>query len=427
MSQRSDPEPAANDALETALGGSVEGWLGHLASRDSEIAGLLGKSWNEQVGLGYANTLREICQQPVTWLETAARVASCLPAIAPVLAASEVSAGRGAVVFTGSGSSIYAGECLALPLQERLGVSAAAIPAGQILTHPAGSLPPSGKFLVVSLARSGNSPESRGVIDLLLESAPLGAHLILTCNRQGALATAYGSAPNLATVVLDDKTDDRSLVMTSSFTNLVLAGRILSSLQAVPAYAARARVLARTAGELLLRSSDPLAQAARSGFGSAVYLGSGCRLGSAREAALKMLEMNAGEVATFSESYLGLRHGPMSGVHDDTLVVAFLSSDPVVRAYEVDLVRELDRKDLGARKVIVGSSVPAELLSRPQDLAVECGDGLTDEDLTILDVVVGQLLAFFRCLNTGFRPDSPSADGVINRVVSGFEIHKRSS
>ena len=51
-----------------------------------------------------------------------------------------------------------------------------------------------------------------------------------------------------------------------------------------------------------------------------------------------MLEMNAGEVWTLAESYLGLRHGPMSAIRPDTLVVAFLSSDPLVRAYERDLL-----------------------------------------------------------------------------------------
>ena len=39
--------------------------------------------------------------------------------------------------------------------------------------------------------------------------------------------------------------------------------------------------------------------------------------------------------------------------------------------------------------------------------------------------LVGQLLAFFHCLEAGYRPDSPSVDNVITRVVSGFEIHRR--
>jgi tagatose-6-phosphate ketose/aldose isomerase len=140
-----------------------------------------------------------------------------------------------------------------------------------------------------------------------------------------------------------------------------------------------------------------------------------------------MLEMNAGEVFTFAESFLGLRHGPMSGIRPDTLVVAFLSSDPLVRAYERDLLVELDRKALGSRRVVVGAGVPPDIVSAPDPLVVDYGrpSAFVDDDVTVLDALFGQLFAFFRCLRSGHRPDSPSADAVITRVVSGFAIHRR--
>jgi tagatose-6-phosphate ketose/aldose isomerase len=191
-------------------------------------------------------------------------------------------------------------------------------------------------------------------------------------------------------------------------------------------YRARGATLARLGAELLLRYADPLARVARAEYRSAVYLGSGCRYGSARESALKMLEMTAGEVTTFPETYLGLRHGPMAAVDKGALVVCFLSADPVVRAFEVDLVRELDRKKLGAAKVIVGHDVPGDL-GGANDLVVDLPglDAVSDEAAPVLDVLVGQLLAFFRCLTIGLRPDMPSDDGVISRVVEDFAIHRR--
>jgi tagatose-6-phosphate ketose/aldose isomerase len=373
----------------------------------------------EQLRLGYGHTAREISQQPVTWVETASRMRGLLPLVEESLD------GVTAVVLTGSGSSVYAAECVAPCLQRSLGLPVMAVPAGLILTHPETCLPPNGPFLVVSLARSGNSPESRAVVDWLLESRPQARHLFLTCNRDGVLATGYRDRPGVRAIVLDEKTDDRSLVMTSSFTNLVLAGRALAGEPG--ACEARALGLARAAAHLLRERADDLAGVARSGFGSVIYLGSGCRLGSAREAALKMLEMNGGEVWTQAESFLGLRHGPMSGIRADTLVVAFLSSDPLVRAYELDLLKELDRKSLGPRRVVLGALVPPGLAPSKDALVLDCGEcaPCADEDLTLLDAVVGQLLAFFRCLAAGHRPDSPSADSVITRVVSGFEIHRR--
>jgi tagatose-6-phosphate ketose/aldose isomerase len=116
----------------------------------------------------------------------------------------------------------------------------------------------------------------------------------------------------------------------------------------------------------------------------------------------------------------------MCAIHDDTLVVLFLASDPLVRAYEVDLIRELNRKRLGCQRVIVSENIPKDLLAAG-DLAVECpGAGaLGDHSVAVLDVMVGQLLAFFRCLHLGHKPDSPSEEGVINRVVESFAIHSR--
>src|SRR5262249_36589753 len=162
-----------------------------------------------------------------------------------------------------------------------------------------------GPYAVVSFARSGNSPESRAVVDSLLADQDRASHLIITCNRQGTLATEYKDVARVRAVVLDEKTDDKSLVMTSSFTNMVLAGRALGG---GPGYEERARSLAARAARILLEEGQKIEAVARSGFSSAVYLGSGCRLGSAREASLKMIEMNDGEVWALPESYLGLRH-----------------------------------------------------------------------------------------------------------------------
>ena len=424
MSTSERGHPTAN-AGDLEPGASHEAWLGRLAA-GGELRTLLARPWDDQLARGYAHTLREMAQQPVTWVETAALVRAQLPLIEAVLEESGVRQGEGALVLTGSGSSHYVGECLALPLQQALRVPVAAVAAGQILTHPDSSVPPVGPYAVVSLARSGNSPESGAALDLLLADGR-ASHLILTCNGEGGLATRYRARPRVRTLVLDEKTNDKSLVMTSSFTNMVVAGWALHP-PAGADYSARVQTVARAAVSVLGFSADGLARVARRGFSSAVYLGSGGRLGGAHESSLKMLEMSDGAVSTFAESYLGLRHGPMSALREDTVIVAFLSSNPVVRAYELDLLRELDRKKLGASRVIVGSAVPPGIAARAEDLVVDvCAAGvLSDSDIVLVDVVVGQMLAFFRCLAAGLRPDSPSTEGVINRVVESFAIHARS-
>jgi tagatose-6-phosphate ketose/aldose isomerase len=223
---------------------------------------------------------------------------------------------------------------------------------------------------------------------------------------------------------LDDRTNDRSLVMTSSFTNMGVAALALGLLGDLEAYGALCRRLSSISEHVIIAGFDSLAAVGQRDFRRAVFLASGSGFGAAREAALKMLEMTAGRVSTLCETYLGLRHGPMSYVDRDSLIVCFLSSEPRVRVYETDLLRELDRKKLGLLKLVVGENVPSDVL-RETDVAIECpGLGnLGDNNACLVHVVAGQLLAFFRCLHGGLRPDSPSESGVINRVVESFQLH----
>ena len=392
--------------------------LRELAHVPPHVKELLERSPQEQVGRGYFHTLNEICQQPSTWITTSQQMLGLVSALRACVGGIE------SLILTGSGSSEYAGDCVRLVLQNELHVTTQAVDGGGLLIHGTKALPPPRPGLVVSLARSGDSPESVGTLSLLLETEPKLRHLVLTCNAKGRLAENFRDDPRVYVVALDDATNDRSLVMTSSFTNLVLAARILGLLDAPEQYETLCHALSRIAAALIETHLGTFARVAALDFKRVVFLASGSRFGAAREAGLKMVEMTSGRVTSICESYLGLRHGPMSYVHADTLVVCFLSSDKRLRAYESDLLQELDQKGLGLLKLVVGDGIPRRVL-REQDVAIEC-PGLAevgDENAPVIDVVAGQLLGFFRCLREGLRPDSPSENGVINRVVQSFTLH----
>ncbi len=390
-----------------------------LCERHPEAARLLRCSEQAQRDAGYFHTLREILQQPATWADMGELLAGQASAIGAQLE------GAASMVLTGSGSSQFAGECVRLVLQSELGIAVEGVDGGALLMYGSRVIGPTRPSLAVSFARSGDSPESVAAVSLLLETEPRMRHLVLTCNANGSLAKVYRGHARVQVVVLDERTNDRSLVMTSSFTNLVLAARFLGLTGRLETWRAACGRLADLGRVLLESHFGAIASAGRSGFDRVVFLGSHTRFGAAREASLKMLEMTAGRVTTMAETYLGLRHGPMSYVHENTLVVCFLSSDPLLRAYELDLIRELDRKGLGRAKLLVGDAIDGELV-RAQDTAIDLpGLGeLGDENAAILHVVVAQLLAFFRCREEGLHPDSPSQDGVISRVVGTFPVHR---
>lgn len=384
----------------------------------SKVVLLTNRPELEQKSEGYFYTLREILQQPATWLQTGEQMLSLSSEL------SESIDKINTLVLTGSGSSEYAGECVRLVLQNELSVVAQAIGGGIILTHGAKVIADKKPRLTISLARSGDSPESTRAVELLLDADPEMRHLVFTCNAEGKLATTYRNNARVKVVVLAEQTNDISLVMTSSFTNLVLAARSLGMLRTPEEYRELIGELSAAAQDLLDTSVDAIASLAHRDFNRVFFLGSGSRIGGARESALKMVEMTAGSVFATCETYLGLRHGPMSAVNPKTLIVCFLSSDPLVRAYECDLVRELNQKKLGCAKLIFGENIPQDLATR-EDVLIDCERlaKIGDENKAVLDVLVGQLLAFFRCMDEGLQPDSPSASGVISRVVGEFEWH----
>jgi len=376
------------------------------------------KSEPEQDRAGYLHTLREIRQQPATFLDTCERMLRRTQDLTRCLQNMQ------SVVFTGSGSSEYVGDCVRLAIGKSLKLVSQALGSGTVLTHGTLALPPLRPLLLVSLARSGDSPESVGAVQLLLDRDPEVRHLVVTCNANGKLATRFESNPRVTVVTLDDRTNDRSLVMTSSFTNMAVAALALAFLNDPEAYRSLCRELSSASKHVISAGFDAVPSVARQEFRRAVFLGSGSAFGAAREAALKMLEMTAGRVSTLSETYLGFRHGPMSYVNAETLIVCFLSSDPKVRLYETDLLRELDRKKLGLFKVIAGEKLPSDVL-RETDVAIDYPglQAVAADNAAVVHVVVGQLLAFFRCLKEGLRPDSPSEQGVIHRVVESFQLH----
>jgi tagatose-6-phosphate ketose/aldose isomerase len=393
-------------------------WLLALTKSQSKAAELLGRPEEEQKRLGYFHTLREICQQPWTWLRT------CQVMLAGRERFEKSLAGARSLTLTGSGSSQYAAECVQSAMRNGAGLRIESVGGGDLLTYGGKALPPDRPGLLISLARSGDSPESRGAMELLLDTEPEIRHIVLTCNEQGSLTKAWRDHAKVLVTTLPRETNDQSLVMTSSFTNLLLAARFMGMLAKPEEYERLCSGMSNIAKEVIANNFDALAGIAKLNFERVVFLGTGSRFAASREAALKMLEMTAGRVTTLCETYLGFRHGPMSYVQDKTLLVCFLSSDSILRAYELDLLQELDRKNLGLSKLVVGENIPPRIL-RKQDIAVEC-PGLAafgDEEAATIDVVVAQLLGFFRCLQEGLRPDSPSEDGIIQRVVESFPLH----
>ncbi|MGE5529568.1 MAG: SIS domain-containing protein [Patescibacteria group bacterium] len=379
----------------------------------------------ERAELGTEFTPCEIWHQTEYWADSAARAAD-------VLAGSGAAIGgllddpAARLVLTGAGSSYFIACCLAQAVGAAAGRPAIAVESTEIVTHPEILAGP-GPVLLVSLARSGDSPESLGVYSLAKRLLPRLLQIVVTCNEEGALARA-AAADGHPRVVLDPATNDRGLAMTASFTNLFLAGLALAHRDRLAEYRETAAGLAAVGRQLLETAPGLLAGLVERGFGRVIYLGGGPLRGAAQEGALKMLEMTDGAIPTLAHSYLGIRHGPLSFADERTLIVAMRSGDPFVRKYEDDLLAQLGARGLGSMLVALepGPAQSGRNLGRLLSL-YEGGTPLPDAWLPALAVPVVQVLALFASLSLGCRPDRPSSKGLISRVVEGVVIHDRES
>ncbi|MGB6686659.1 MAG: hypothetical protein WBE76_02320 [Terracidiphilus sp.] len=346
-------------------------------------------------------TLQEIFRQPLLWPITVERVRSASERLQLGVKLQDAS-----VLLTGAGSSAYAAAAVAAAWPR-----ARVVPTTDLLVDAERHL--LDVDAVISLARSGNSPESTAVVELVRTLRPDILQLAIVCNEDGALS--HASLDGL--IVLDPRTNDQSLVMTGSFSNLVVAGLFLAQPDSV---AAAANEFSERAAALLPDIDRACRGVAAGVRDRIVVLSSSPLLGWAREAGLKTLEMTAGRFPVATETYLGLRHGPMSFVKANTLVLCLLSSDPARRRYEADLIRELRMKRLGC---LVGIADPAESEGLFDVLIPGVAPHANDALRTPFEILGPQLLGYHLSLSIGLNPDNPSPDGVINRVVQGVRIY----
>jgi tagatose-6-phosphate ketose/aldose isomerase len=363
-------------------------------------------------------TAREIAQQPDVWREVNNLLASRRDDIdaflRPLLAEPELR-----VILTGAGTSAFAGEILAPALSRRTGRRVDAVATTDIVSNPEECFADNRPTLLVSFARSGNSPESVAATDFADRLLSECHHLVLTCDRSGRLYKKHTQSSGSFVLLMPEATNDQGFAMTSSFTAMTLAAWLVLGTLADPDELVER--LATSAERLLAARQEDLRRLASSGYERIVYLGSGPLKGLAHESSLKLLELTAGEIVTSFESPLGFRHGPKSILDDQTLAVSYISGDPYTRKYDLDLLAELKRS-MRPGSVIAISATDAGT-DDPSVWLLEGLEGVEDAALALPFVLVAQLLGLCFSLALGYTPDNPFPNQEVNRVVKGVSIH----
>ena len=372
--------------------------------------------------IGGFNTTTEIKQQPELWLDTLNIYKENLETIESFLAdARAMGEGRLSVVFTGAGTSDYVGDTCA-PYLRHAGDTKLydfkPIATTDIVSAPRDFLNPDEPTVVVSFARSGNSPESLAAVQVAKTFVKNVKFINITCAPEGKLAVeSEGDADQLTLLI--PRANDKGFAMTGSYSCMTLLSTLIFDTASLEQKAAWVEAAAKLGEDVVARESE-IAEFLSGDFNRVTYLGSGSFVGLAQEAQLKILELAHGLVATSWDSCMGYRHGPKSFVDDKTIVFVYMNNDEYTRQYDLDILNEINGDQIAAKTIAIQQDGAIKFDGTSFTLA---GEALPEGYLALPFVMVAQVISLLNSVRVGNTPDTPSPSGTVNRVVKGVTIH----
>lgn len=372
--------------------------------------------------LGATYTATEIRQQPKLWLETYNIVKDNENSIKDFFNRRLKSNSR--IILTGAGTSDYIGDTVYLYLAKKLKLRVEAIATTDLVANPYEFIEEDTPTILVSYARSGNSPESIGAYDMFEENIKDISQLVITCNKEGKLAKKSNESDDNLCLLMPELSNDKSFAMTSSFSCMLLATLLTFDIENIEKNKRYVDIVVNQGNEILNNKWIDIKELVDLDAERIVYLGSGVLKGLCQEMALKNLELTSGKKVTVCESVLGFRHGPKSIINDNTLVIFMNSTNEYTNLYDIDLIKEING-DIGKHKLAVISYKKNKELNGLCTKYIEIDGEDVPEVFTVFNYMLfGQMFGLFSSLKLGISPDNPRPDGTVNRVVKGVIIHK---
>lgn len=390
------------------------------------ISKLLGLEISKLEDCSGLNTAKEIIQQPDTWRESVKNLIKNKIEIKSFID-SFLSKKEFRIILTGAGTSAFAGEVCEPYLTSLLNKRVEAIATTDLVASPKSYFIKDIPTLLVSFARSGNSPESVHAVNLANQLVDDLYQVVITCNENGKLAKNTVNDEKSLLLLMPPQTNDLGFAMTSSFTTMVLNAMAVFNIDNIENFSSDVDKLSNSVNDFIENNIEKVTSLANEDFERIVYLGSSTSKGIARESALKVLELTAGKVNASYDTPLGFRHGPKSVVDDETVSVIYISNDEYTRKYDLDLAKEMLAHKKNDKVVIVGDNIEEDILNKADYVFNVENINYTVENEVLLplqQIIFGQMLSFLKSVNLGITPDNPCPTGEVNRVVQGVILHE---
>ena len=390
------------------------------------ISKLLGLEISKLEDCSGLNTAKEIIQQPDTWRESVKNLIKNKIEIKSFID-SFLSKKEFRIILTGAGTSAFAGEVCEPYLTSLLNKRVEAIATTDLVASPKSYFIKDIPTLLVSFARSGNSPESVHAVNLATQLVDDLYQIVITCNENGKLAKNTVNDEKSLLLLMPPQTNDLGFAMTSSFTTMVLNAMAVFNINNIENFSSDVDKLSNSVNDFIENNIEKVTSLSNEDFERIVYLGSSTSKGIARESALKVLELTAGKVNASYDTPLGFRHGPKSVVDDETVSVIYISNDEYTRQYDLDLAKEMLAHKKNDKVVIVGDNIEEDILNKADYVFNVENINYNVENEVLLplqQIIFGQMLSFLKSVNLGITPDNPCPTGEVNRVVQGVILHE---
>jgi glutamine---fructose-6-phosphate transaminase (isomerizing) len=338
----------------------------------------------------HSHTMSEILSQPTCWSE-------CLRELAgseELLSACKLANPAGEWLLIGCGSSYYLAIAAASTFNH-LGLRARAVPASEVLLYPDLHLPKGRDYVPIVISRSGLTSEVLNAARMLEQERGVKT-IAITCAEGRPLES-------LATVTLKlSAADEKSMVMTRSFTSMLLALQYLAAMVRQDARFRDALVrLPDQVSPLLRKVPAQLREFVQThDYADYVFLAQGLLFGIANEAMLKTTESSSSYTQVFHS--MEFRHGPKSIAGPGTFIAFFISES----SYETELEVLTEMRKLGSATLVVANVVDARA-RKAADFSIELRLDTPEYARVAAYAIWGQLIGVYTGLKKGLNPDAP--------------------
>lgn len=296
------------------------------------------------------------------------------------------------VMFIGCGSTYYLSLTAAKIWTKLQKESALGVPSSEVWFYTDTTFSKHSPLLV-AVSRSGETTETIQAIDVYKKRFAIEP-MVVSCYPKSEMAQSASIK------ILASAAQEKSVAQTRSFSSMLLlcqmiAGKIakdstfFNALEQVPA----------VFPGLLARYEHIIEEIAKDKkYQHFVFLGSGINYGLASEVMLKMKEMSTSISEVFH--FMEFRHGPMSMITKNSLVIGLLSESHK----EDEMLVLKGMKELGATTLALVNNAKGV----DADFVVEFGASLPEDACGLLYLPLLQLLAYYHSISKGLDPDNPT-------------------